>query len=56
MNRIKYWLLRRLLSDICRKTDCCKKCEMCIDFGDYNCCVQADIHEQARKAWRIDNE
>lgn len=54
MKRIKYWLLRKLLADICGKTECCKSCEMRVNYGDIRCCVQSDIHEQARKVWGID--
>lgn len=61
MNRIKYWLLCKLLGDICRKTDDCHNCRFNMDgmkkrgetvFG----CAQAYAHGQARKAWGVDNE
>ena len=54
MKRIKYWLLRKLLADICGKTEGCKRCGMRVNYGNICWCGQADIHEQARKVWGID--
>ena len=53
MNRIKYWLLIKLLGEICEKTDNCKTCEFRI-VGTHEC-LQACAHAQARKVWGLDN-
>lgn len=51
MNRIKYWLLCKLLGDICIKTDDCRTCEM--RTAGKRECTQACTHGQARKVWGI---
>lgn len=56
MNRIKYWLLRKLLGEICEKTDNCKTCGMRIEGELCTECAQAYAHEQARKVWGLDHE
>lgn len=53
MNRIKYWLLRKLLAQICEKTDCCRNCVIHIACEGYRYCALEDVHEQARKVWGL---
>ena len=55
MNRIKYWLLRKLLVEICKKTDKCKTCVMRLNGEPHYECAQAYVREQARKVWGYDN-
>ena len=58
-NRFKYLLLRWLLDDICRKSDC-ENCIMRtrvrIDSCDYKGwgCEEQDIFYQALRVWRIE--
>lgn len=59
MNRIKYWLLRWLLNDICQRSDC-ESCGLagiggyCSPDGEpWNVCFENDVFVQARKVWRI---
>ena len=65
LERIKYWLLRNLLADICLKSDC-EKCALCdkirIDFNDGKymyegpACHEDDIFRQAREVWGLNKE
>ena len=46
--RIKYWLLKKLVRDICRKSDC-DNCQMCVDWPTP--CYKGAIFNQARRVW-----
>lgn len=64
LGRIKYWLLRRLLDDICSKSECIGAYEDCaMNFGCdlsvngkvVKCsCLEDFVFKQARKAWGIE--
>ena len=46
--RFKYWLLKKLVRDICRKSDC-DDCQMCMAWP-YSC-YKGAIFNQARRVW-----
>ena len=46
--RIKYWLLEKLVRDICRKSDC-DNCQMCMEWPFP--CHKGAIFNQARRVW-----
>lgn len=52
---IKYRMLRWLLNDLCRKSDCAE-CELAsTNNHDVICpCVENDIFVQGRKVWGIE--
>lgn len=61
--RIKYHFLRRLLDDICRRSECyeggCRLCgEVVLDCCDADpatiACFEEDVFMQARKVWGLD--
>lgn len=59
MNRIKYWLLRKLFDDICLKSECesCRMNEVCYAGGAIITeCAENDVFVQARKVWGIESE
>lgn len=47
--RIKYWLLKKLIKDICRKSDC-DDCQMCMERWPFPC-YKGAIFNQARRVW-----
>ena len=58
MNRIKYWLLCRLLNELCRKhlcrNDVCVECPMFYGMEyPWDDCGLADIYKMGRKVWKI---
>ena len=48
--RFKYWFLKKLVRDICRKSDC-DNCQMCMEWP-YPCRKGA-IFNQARRVWGV---
>ena len=54
MDRLKYWLFRMLLNEVCEKSVCIE----CRFFHDmeypWDDCAIADAYRQARKVWGID--
>ena len=58
IRRIKFWLLKWLLDDICKRTETCRNCEFSgeEDSGGFTwtVCHEDYIFRQARKVWRIE--
>lgn len=56
LNRIKYYLLRWLLGDICKNSEC-NKCVLSyeIEVAGYKgtACREGDVIYQARNAWDL---
>lgn len=48
--RIKYWLLKKLVKDICRKSDC-DNCQLCMELPWQSPCRKGAILNQARRVW-----
>lgn len=54
LNRLKYHLFRKLMNDICKKSQC-ENCHMELSPESYMC-AQNLVFRQAHTVWNIDQE
>jgi hypothetical protein len=52
-NRLKLWLFRRLLDDLCESSGGCRNCEMYRLVSDkiFCSCSESEVLAQAMKVW-----